>query len=98
MDFTIKFTPNALEHLHGFKKFEQKVIGEAIKSQLANEPLTETRNRKLLRPNPLSRWELRVGEFRIFYDVVEEGQIVQIKAIGYKERNKLFIYGREFEL
>lgn len=98
MEFIIKFTLNALEHLRGFKKFEQKVIGEAIKDQLKNEPLTETRNRKLLRPNPLSRWELRVGEFRVFYDVVEDSQVVQIKAMGYKEHNKLFIHGREFEL
>jgi hypothetical protein len=66
MDFTIKFTPNALDHLLGFKKFDQKVIGEAIKDQLRSEPLTVTRNRKELRPNPLSRWELRVGEFRYF--------------------------------
>ncbi len=98
MDFIIKFTPIALEHLRGFKKFEQKAIAEALKSQLVNEPLTETRNRKELRPNPLSRWELRVGEFRVFYDVSEESQVVQIKAVGYKEHNKLFIQGREFEL
>jgi hypothetical protein len=34
----------------------------------------------------------------VFYDVVEESKLVQIKAIGYKEHNKLFIHGKEFEL
>jgi hypothetical protein len=35
------------------------------------EPLIRTRNRKPLRePNPLGRWELRVGESRVFYRVV----------------------------
>jgi addiction module RelE/StbE family toxin len=98
MRYTIKFTPSALEHLRGFRKFEQKSITEAIKTHLAIEPLTETRQRKPLRQNPLSRWELRVRNYRVFYDVTAEDEVVEIKAIGYKEHNKLFIGGREFEL
>ncbi len=39
----------------------------AIEVQLVHEPLTETRNRKLLRPNPIAPWELRVGDLRAFY-------------------------------
>jgi mRNA-degrading endonuclease RelE of RelBE toxin-antitoxin system len=46
----------------------------------------------------LSRWELRVRKYRVFYDVVVESEIVEIKAIGYKEHNQLFINRREFEL
>jgi len=96
MTFSIKFTPIALEHLRNFRKFEQKKIVEAIKQQLIYEPLAPTRNRKPLRNNPLSRWELRVEDYRVFYDV--ENQVVEIKAIGYKEHNQLFIKGKEFKL
>jgi mRNA-degrading endonuclease RelE of RelBE toxin-antitoxin system len=98
MKFTIHFTPNALDHLRGFDTFEQKVIMEAIKTQLFYEPLTQTKNRKPLRQNPLSRWELRVINYRVFYDVDQENRVVEIKAIGAKEHNQLFLGGKEFEL
>ncbi len=48
MKFAINFTPNALEHLQYFRKFEQKIIVEAIKTQLPYEPLITTKNRKPL--------------------------------------------------
>jgi len=34
---------------------------------------------------------------RVFYDVDEEGSVVRIVAIGYKERSKLFFRGQEYE-
>jgi mRNA-degrading endonuclease RelE of RelBE toxin-antitoxin system len=65
---------------------------------LTREPLRETRNRKPLRENPLSHWELRVGRYRVFYDVSELEQHVKVIAVGHKVRSKLFIGGKEFEL
>jgi len=52
----------------------------------------------VLRENPLARWELRVGEFRVFYNVVEEGDKVKVLAVGVKEGNKLLIEGEEYNL
>ena len=51
-----------------------------------------------MRPNPLASWELRVGKLRVFYDVNESEQTVEILAIGKKERERLFIGNREFLL
>ena len=47
-----------------------------------------------------SDWELRVEKYRVFYDVVIEGDsgVVQIKAVGHKEHNTLYIGGREVQL
>jgi mRNA-degrading endonuclease RelE of RelBE toxin-antitoxin system len=98
MKFIIKFTLKALEQLENFKKSEGKIIVDAIKKQLTDEPFTQTKNRKPLRRNPLSRWELRVKKYRIFYDCSEDENVVEIKAIGYKEHNNLFIDGKEFGL
>ena len=58
----------------------------------------ETRNRKLLRDNPVADWELRVGEFRVFYEVDVDEHRVRIVAVGHKEHNRLFIGGEEIEL
>ena len=33
-------------------------------------------------------WELRIGDWRIFYDVDEEAKTVMIRAIRYKEKGK----------
>jgi hypothetical protein len=34
----------------------------------------------------------------VFYDVDTELSLVKIEAIGYKEGNKLFIHGEEYDL
>jgi mRNA-degrading endonuclease RelE of RelBE toxin-antitoxin system len=67
---------------------------------LRHEPLTETRNRKRLGENPLSDWELRIHQFRVFYDVVDEDdrRVVKIKAVGHKDHNTLIIGGKEGQL
>jgi len=84
--------------LERYRRFEQRPIVDAIKTQLRYEPFQETRNRKRLRPNQLAEWEQRVDQFRIFYDIGEEEQVVKIVAIGHKKGSKLFIHGEEYEL
>jgi mRNA-degrading endonuclease RelE of RelBE toxin-antitoxin system len=98
--FEINFTPTAANHVRAYRKFEQQIILDAIEEQLTSEPTTETRNRKQLGENDLSDWELRVEKYRVFYDVVIEGDsaTVQIKAVGHKEHNTLYIGGREVQL
>ena len=99
MPFEIEFTKAAAEQVRSYKTFEQQVILDAIEEQLANEPAKETRNRKPLRENKLSDWELRVQRFRVFYDVLDDDQrVVKIKAVGHKEHNVLFVAGRKVEL
>lgn len=97
--FNLSFNANGNDDLKFLKKADQALIMDAIKEQLSNEPLQETRNRKPLRPNQLASWELRVaGAFRVFYDVEEENQEVVIKAIGWKDHNKLYLRGKEHKL
>jgi hypothetical protein len=50
--------------------------------------------------NALSDWELRVGQLRVFYDVVieEDRQIVKVKAVGHKDHNTLYVGGKEVSL
>ena len=80
------------------RKFDQVKITQAIRSQLTHEPNQPTHNRKRLRPNPLAEWELRVDEFRVFYDVDLTANRVNVAAIGYKQGSKLFVHGQEYQL
>jgi mRNA-degrading endonuclease RelE of RelBE toxin-antitoxin system len=100
MAFEINFTPTAADHVRAFRKFEQQIILAAIEKQLKHEPTIETGNRKRLGENELSDWELRVQQFRVFYDVVadDDRQIVKIKAVGHKDHNRLTIGGKEIQL
>ena len=57
--FEIEFTPEAIEDIRSFKKYERRRIIEEIESKLKHQPTQETKNRKKLRPNRLAEWELR---------------------------------------
>ena len=65
------------------------------RSQVIN---LETRNRKRLRSNPFAEWELRLGEFRVFYNVQEQELLVKIEAIGLKVGSSLYVRGERRQL
>jgi mRNA-degrading endonuclease RelE of RelBE toxin-antitoxin system len=101
MKFTLEITEEALEDLEYFDKAAQVTIFDEIERQLAYQPLQETQNRKPLRPGSQFQWELRIGKYRVFYDVIEETEetsLVSVVSVGYKERNKVYIRGREVNL
>ncbi len=100
MPYEIRFARCVRDHMKFLTVAESSTLLDAIREQLAQEPLVETRNRKPLRPNPLAPWELRVGRLRVFYDVRPPdpklealAEVVYILAVGKKERNLLRIAG-----
>ena len=96
--FEIEFTPDAIDDMRRLEKREQRRVVETVEGQLRYQPAEETRNRKRLRPNQLAEWELRIGEFRVFYDVDTQANHVKIEAVGYKRGNRLLIHGKEYVL
>lgn len=93
--YEIELTAQAEQDLKWFRKKEQSEILDAIETQLRHEPTAETRNRKRLRPNQTAEWELRIGNFRVFYDVDDTIRIISIEAIGLKLGNRVFFRGEE---
>ena len=108
MPYSIVYSPEVVDHLAELKKAQQVRVLDEVQAQLVHQPSLPTRRRKFLRPNELARWELRIGEIRVFYDVDEpvesesdEGNtpgVVTIKAVGVKERNQLRIGGVRIDL
>ena len=96
--YDIEFTPEAVEDLKSFRKFEQQTIISGIDNQLRYEPSVETRNRFRMRPNDAAEWELRIGKFRVFYNVENDVQIVSIEVVGFKRGNQLFVRGKRRDL
>ena len=89
---------DAIADLKLLKKAERRTIINELETKLINEPTVETRDRKKLRPHQLAEWELRLGNFRIFYDVDQDNELIRIQAVGYKVSSRLIIQGREYKL
>ena len=102
MRYRIEYSGPAISHLRRLTARDQRTIAEAVERRLGAEPTVETRHRKRMRPNPIAPWELRVGYFRVYYDVRQEEEgdhsSVEVLAIGRKERNRVFIGDKEIEL
>ncbi len=97
MNYNIEFGQSASDDLNYYEKYDQKIIVKTILEYLKTDANIESRKRKHLRPNPIAPWELRVGKYRIFYEIAES-QIVKILAVGHKEHNELFVRGRKVEI
>jgi mRNA-degrading endonuclease RelE of RelBE toxin-antitoxin system len=90
MPYEIEISVAAVEELKEIEPYYRQPVVDAIDQELAHQPTTETRNRKLLvglAPSfehvpPI--WQLRVGDYRVFYDVDEQRQVVSIRAIREK--------------
>lgn len=80
----------AVEELASLRAFDQRRLLSEIREQLANEPTLATRRRKCLADLTPSFeheppvWELRVGDFRVFYDVEDDEQQVHVRAVRSK--------------
>jgi mRNA-degrading endonuclease RelE of RelBE toxin-antitoxin system len=99
MAYRLEYSPDAVEHLRALSAAQRTTVLDAANEQLTHQPGEPTRNRKQMRPNPLATWELRVGVLRVYYSIEEDPeQIVRIRAVGVKNRNRITIGGEEFQL
>jgi len=97
--YRIGYSPEAETHLRALTAGQRSTVLDAVDERLAHEPAVETRNRKPMRPNPVAPWELRIGTLRVYYDVQEEPeQVVKVRAVGIKYRNRLRIGDEVIEL
>lgn len=96
--YQIEVTEEAKGDLFYYTVFERKIIVSRIREQLTHQPHVETKNCKPLRDKPLASWELRVGKYRVFYEVNETANTVSVVSVGHKEHNLLLIRGKEVQL
>jgi mRNA-degrading endonuclease RelE of RelBE toxin-antitoxin system len=91
MAFEIIVHEAAVEELEALRMFDQRIIVDAIGEQLKHQPTVPTRRRKSLGALALAfenvppLWELRVGHFRVFYDVDKASNCVHVRAVRRKE-------------
>ena len=90
MGYAISIVPEAIEELRELPMNVRRRIATAIDRDLAHEPTTLSRNRKPLPGLSPSFahvppvWELRVGDYRVFYDIEAEERAVFVRAVRFK--------------
>ena len=83
MPFAIILAPEALEDLARLKATVRSAVKDALETHLRHEPQKTSRSRiKRLRGLSRPQYRLRVGEVRVFYDVVDG--VVEVLAIVSK--------------
>jgi mRNA-degrading endonuclease RelE of RelBE toxin-antitoxin system len=88
--FRILYEEAAEDDLRHFRAYDARRILDEVDAQLTKEPLIPNRRKKVLeglvppwdKVRPV--WQLRIGDFRVFYDVDEERQAVIVRAIRRK--------------
>jgi len=92
--YKITYLRSVAHALKGLPPHHRAEILDRIEVQLRHEPTRPTRNRKII-PGLVPPWdhlepvwELRIGEYRAFYDVNEEDEVVTVRAIRHKPPHK----------
>ena len=99
--FRVILSDRAEEDLKFFEAFEQRMILDEIQEALSEDAHLENQRRKKLEPNPLAPWELKVGDFRVFYSwtmSAHDSGSVEVVAIGKKDHNELRIRDQTVDL
>ena len=92
MTFRIEYAPASVAHLKALTASQQSIVLDGVARHLTVDPMVETRNRRPMRPNPLAPWELRLGNLRVYFDIVSGPEpVVVVLAVGVKERNAVRI-------
>jgi mRNA-degrading endonuclease RelE of RelBE toxin-antitoxin system len=94
MVYRIEICDLAESELTFIRAFDRRRIVDEMRGQLTHQPAVTARNRKRLdaavphfeHTPPV--WELRVGEYRVFYDVDEANLVVYVRAVRRKQQGE----------
>ena len=78
MAYRITITREAKAQLQGLPVRERRIISDGVAARLVDQPTCPSKAIKLLRPNPLAGYELRLGDLRILDNVDQENLEVVI--------------------
>lgn len=88
--YEVRFAALAREHLDELRPFDRNRILDEVWAHLVANPTVVTARRKMLVGATPSFehvppvWQLRVGEFRVIYDVDPRARVVVVRAVVHK--------------
>lgn len=94
----VEFTPAAVRQFSKLPKAVRSFVKEGIRAHLVDaDPGETTRNKfRLRRVSPYADYELRLGDWRVFYRLLPERVVITL--LGEKRGNTLIVEGEELVL
>ena len=89
--YEISLKQSAISDMDDLRKYEAAQIANAMEKHLAHEPKKESRSRiRRLRGLTNPDYRLRVGEYRIFYNVDDHARRVDILRVMHKHQTQSY--------
>ena len=80
--YSIQYSPQAVADLRAMSAFGRAQVLSAVETHLTYEPTRESRSRIKRMTQPFwSQFRLRVGDFRVYYDVDEAARRVDVLRV-----------------
>jgi mRNA-degrading endonuclease RelE of RelBE toxin-antitoxin system len=92
--YDIQIHEDAEKELEAIRLYDRNRILDDIEEQLSHEPKTVTKRKKILEALELPWdqlgpvWQLRVEDFRVYYDVLETEGLVVVRAVRSKPSHR----------
>ena len=86
MSFQLRYTQDALDELSALRTFDRNRVATGILTHLTHQPTKESRSRIKKMEQPFwSEYRLRVDEFRVYYQVDQATQTINILHVLSKD-------------
>jgi len=97
MSWTVTLEESVIDDLRWFGPRDGRLLLAAARERLESDPVTESRNLKTLRPNPVAQRELRLfGNYRVLFNVDSDARVVTMVLVGEKRGESLIVQGKAF--
>jgi len=98
MPLEVRYSTKAVKQLQRLRAFDRATILDEIEQTLTVNPTLQSKARvkKLRQPAP-TQFRLRVEDFRVFYDVDEFSNVVNVVQILSKEDSLRYLEGSHEE-
>jgi mRNA-degrading endonuclease RelE of RelBE toxin-antitoxin system len=81
--YEIRLKPSAIRDMDGLRKYDADRVADGMETHLGREPMKESRSRiKRLRGINDPDYRLRIGDYRVFYNV--RGDRVDVLRVMHK--------------
>jgi mRNA-degrading endonuclease RelE of RelBE toxin-antitoxin system len=85
--YSVMYQPEAVAELNGLRAFDRVRVLDAIGKNLRDAPASAGGKKKRLDLGGGDFiWQLRVDDYRVFYDVVENEELVIVRHVRLKGR------------
>ena len=85
--YKVMYQPEAVAELNELRAFHRVQVLDGIAKSLTVAPATVRRKMKQLDLGGGDFiWQLRVGNYRVFYDVIDEERLVIVRHVRHKGR------------